>query len=55
MHSTVTLTKAIKNGAILELDCHVNAVLSARHHDAISRVVSYNQLFDSLLREFDSF
>ena len=55
VHATATLTKVIKNGAVLDLDCHVNAVLSASHHDAMSRDVSYNQLFDSLLGEFDSF
>ena len=55
VHATATLTKAIKNGAILDLDCHVNAVLSAHLHDALSRDVSYNHLFDSLSGEFDSF
>lgn len=37
------------------LDSHMNAVLNACHHDAISRDGSYNQLFDRLLGEFDVF
>ena len=39
----------IKNGSILDLNSHV---LSARHHDAISRHVSYNWMLDSLI-EYD--
>ena len=40
MHATAILTKSIKNGSILDLDSHVNAVLSACHHEAISQDVS---------------
>ena len=45
VHATAILTEAIKSVSILDLDSHVNAVLSARHHDA----ANLNQLFDSLL------
>ena len=41
----------------MNLNSHVNGVLNALHHDAISRDVSYNQLFDSYwenLMFFDS-
>ena len=40
---------------MISLDSHVNAKLNAHHHDDISTDVSYNQLLDSLLREFDDF
>ena len=43
VHLTAIFTMTIKNVSILDLDSHVNAVLSVCHHDAISRDVSYNQ------------
>ena len=42
-------------GSILDLDSHMNTVLSACHHNTVYRDASYNQLFDSLLGEFDAF
>ena len=35
VHAITILTKTIKNGSILDLDSHVNVVLSAHHHDVI--------------------
>ena len=36
VHATAILTAAIKNGSMMDLDSHMNAVLSARYHGFVS-------------------
>ena len=55
VHATAILTELLRKVTSCDLDSHVNAVLNARHRDAVSRDASYNQLFDSLSGEFDVF
>ena len=54
-NATAILTEAIMSGSILDLVFHVNPVLSAYHHEAVFMDASYNNLFDTLLGEFDAF